>query len=117
MLEIGKRRSKKLGLSSEIKFVQGDIMELPFDDNQFDLLTIGYGIRNVVDIPYALKEIYRITKPGGSFLVVEATPPLNPVWRFFVRFYFEKLVTRMSKIFSSAPIGYSYFMKSVVDGV
>ncbi len=114
MLEVGKRRSKKLGLSKEINFTQGDIMNLPFPDNQFDLLTIGYGIRNVVDIPYALKQIYRITKPGGSFLVVEATPPLNRVWRFLVKFYFEKIVTRMSKIFSSAPIGYSYFMQSVI---
>ena len=114
MLEVGRRRSKKLGLSQEINFVQGDIMKLPFENNQFDLLTIGYGIRNVVDIPYALKEIYRITRPGGSFLVVEATPPLNRFFRFIVRFYFEKIVTRMSLIFSSAPVGYSYFMKSVV---
>lgn len=113
MSKVGKIRSNKLGLSKDITFIQGDIMKLPFPDNQFDLLTIGYGIRNVVDIPYALKEIYRITKPGGSFLVVEATPPLNPVWRYLVKFYFEKLVTRMSRIFSSAPVGYSYFMKSV----
>ena len=113
MLQVGKLRRKKLGLQKQVKFVKGDIMNLPFPDNQFDLLTIGYGIRNVVDIPYALKEICRITKSGGSFLVVEATPPLNPVWRYLVKFYFEKLVTRMSKFFSSAPVGYSYFMKSV----
>ena len=113
MLKVGKLRAKKLGLLDKIKFVKGDIMNLPYPDNQFDLLTIGYGIRNVVDIPYGLKEIFRITKPGGSFLVVEATPPLNPVWRFLVKFYFEKLVTRMSRFFSSAPVGYEYFMKSV----
>ena len=113
MLKVGKLRARKLGLSNKIKFTKGDIMNLQFPDNQFDLLTIGYGIRNVVDIPYALKEIYRITRPGGSFLVVEATPPLNPVWRYLVKFYFEKLVTRMSKFFSSAPVGYDYFMKSV----
>ncbi len=113
MLKVGKLRCKKLGLTDEIKFVNGDIMKLPFPDNEFDLLTIGYGIRNVIDIPYALREILRVTRPGGSFLVVEATPPLNRLWRFLVKFYFEKVVTRMSFIFSSAPVGYDYFMKSV----
>lgn len=113
MLKVGKDRSKKLGLSEKISFIKGDIMNLPFEDNKFDLLTIGYGIRNVVDIPYGLKEIYRVTKPGGSFLVVEATPPLNKIWRFLIHFYFEKIVTRLSSIFSSAPVGYSYFIKSV----
>lgn len=113
MLRVGKLRRKKLGLEKKIKFVKGDIMNMPFKDNEFDLLTIGYGIRNVVDIPKGLKEIYRVTKPGGSFLVVEATPPLNKVWRYLVRFYFERVVTRMSNIFSSAPGGYDYFMKSV----
>ena len=113
MLSIGKIRRAKLGLQKKVKFIKGDIMKLPFQDNEFNLLTIGYGIRNVVDIPYALKEIYRVTKPGGSFLVVEATPPLNRIWRFLVKFYFERVVTKMSRIFSSEPVGYSYFMKSV----
>jgi demethylmenaquinone methyltransferase/2-methoxy-6-polyprenyl-1,4-benzoquinol methylase len=113
MLTIGKRRSRKLGLSKYIKFIEGDIMKMPFKNDQFDLLTIGYGIRNVVDIPAGLKEIYRVTKPGGSFIVVEATPPLNKVWRFLIKFYFEKLVTQASKFLSSAPVGYDYFIRSV----
>lgn len=113
MLRVGKIRRKKFGLEKKIKFMQGDIMNLPFKDNEFDLVTIGYGIRNVVDIPYAVKEIYRVIKPGGSFLVVEATPPLNKIWHYLVTFYFERVVTRLSKIFSSDPGGYGYFMESV----
>jgi demethylmenaquinone methyltransferase/2-methoxy-6-polyprenyl-1,4-benzoquinol methylase len=113
MLAYAKKRIRRLGLENKIKFKLGDILHLPFPDDFFDVLTIGYAIRNVVDIEKALKEIYRVTKPGGTFLVVEATPPLNKHARFLVKFYFEKIVTLVSKFLSSAPHGYSYFIKSV----
>lgn len=113
MLVYAKKRVTKLKLKRPIKFQEGDILDLPFPDHQFDVLTIGYAIRNVVNVKKALKEIYRVTKPGGTFLVVEATPPLNKYARVLVRFYFEKIVTLVSKFLSSAPHGYSYFIKSV----
>lgn len=112
MLNYAKIRAKNNGFN-EISFIKGDLLKLPFESNYFDVLTIGYAIRNVVDVEKALKEIYRVTKPGGTFICVEATPPMNKRWRFLIKFYFEKIVFSVSKLLSSAPHGYDYFIKSV----
>lgn len=113
MLAVARSRSAKKRVGAKVQFVEGDILNLPFPDNYFDVLTIGYAIRNVVDVQKGLREILRVTRPGGTFLVVEATPPLNKFWRFMVYFYFAKVVSSVAKVLSSAPEAYSYFTRSV----
>jgi len=68
--------------------VQGDAMALPFDDNSFDIVTIGFGLRNVPDADKALSEIYRVLKPGGQFVSLEMSQPTNPIIKVGWKAYF-----------------------------
>ena len=71
MLEVGRERAAKRGLSDNLTFVEANAEELPFDDATFDAYTIAFGIRNVPDIQKALNEAHRVLRPGGRFLCLE----------------------------------------------
>lgn len=71
MLDVGRERAGKRGLSPRVRFVEGNAETLPLDDDTFDAATIAFGIRNVPDIPAALAEAYRVLRVGGRFLVLE----------------------------------------------
>lgn len=113
MLKIAKSRAKKLKIP--IKFIKGDILDLPFNDNTFEICTIGYGIRNVFDLSKALKETLRVTKVGGTFVIVEATPPPNKKVQFLANFYFTKIIPIIAKLLISTSTAYKYFGESVAQ--
>jgi demethylmenaquinone methyltransferase/2-methoxy-6-polyprenyl-1,4-benzoquinol methylase len=116
MLAIARKRAKHKNFkNSSIVFLERDILSLSFPDCTFDVCTISYGIRNVHDPFSALSEIFRVTKPGGTIIVVEATSPVNPAVRFLVNFYFSRIVPLIAKLFSSSPIAYDYFARSVEE--
>ena len=71
MLEVGRARAEKKGLSANLDFVEASAEDLPFADRTFDAYTIAFGIRNVPDIDRALREAFRVLKPGGRFLCLE----------------------------------------------
>ena len=85
MLEIANEKTKMIG---NLFLVQGDAMALPFDDNSFDIVTIGFGLRNVPDADKALSEIYRVLKPGGQFVSLEMSQPTNPIIKVGWKAYF-----------------------------
>ena len=87
MLQEGRKRSVKLKLndSSNIDWILGDAMKLPFENNSFDCLTVAFGIRNVVDIDLALSEAFRVLKPGGVFTCLEFSHVNNPLLERFVQ--------------------------------
>jgi demethylmenaquinone methyltransferase/2-methoxy-6-polyprenyl-1,4-benzoquinol methylase len=70
MLDIAVQKATKEGLSSRITFQKADSLEMPFEDNTFDAATVGFGVRNFVDIPKGLTEIRRVLKPGGRLVVL-----------------------------------------------
>lgn len=88
MLSIVTKRSQSLGTNDHVSFTLADIDHLPFSDKIFDVCTIGYGIRNVHDPLSTMKEVARVTKNGGRFIIVEATPPTNYMMKFFCAFLF-----------------------------
>jgi ubiquinone/menaquinone biosynthesis methyltransferase len=81
MLKVGQNRAQQLGLNDDklIEWVLGDAMSLPFEDNSFDAYTVGFGIRNVVNIDKALLEANRVLKKGAIFLCLEFTQLKNPL--------------------------------------
>lgn len=82
MLDVGQKRVTELGLdSARMRWVLGDAMDLPFEENSFDAYTIAFGIRNVVRIEKALEEAYRVLKPGGIFLCLEFSQVEDTVLR------------------------------------
>ncbi|MFC0581560.1 demethylmenaquinone methyltransferase [Micrococcoides hystricis] len=109
MLEVGKRRRP------DIEFVEADAMDLPFDDNSFDVTTISFGLRNVLSPEKALAEMYRVTKPGGRVVVCEFS---HPTWRPFRTVYMEylmKALPEVAKLASSNPDAYVYLAESIAD--
>ncbi|MFC5699886.1 demethylmenaquinone methyltransferase [Cohnella faecalis] len=99
MLDIGQAKVDKLGLAKQITLVQGNAMELPFADNTFDYVTIGFGLRNVPDIVQVLKEMKRVVKPGGKVVCLELSKPTWQPFKGIYYFYFEKLLPLMGKWF------------------
>ena len=71
MLIEGQKRAEAEDMAERLSWVVGDAMELPFEDNTFDVYTISFGIRNVTRIPDALREAYRVLRPGGRIMVLE----------------------------------------------
>ena len=74
-----------------IEWIQGDLLELPFEDASFDAATVGFGVRNVADLERGLAELRRVLKPGGRVGILEITRPRGPL-RLFYRLWFDVLI-------------------------
>jgi len=107
MLAVGRKTRPYLNFS------KADALNLPFEANRFDVVTISYGLRNTVDYPKALAEALRVTKPGGRMVVVEFS---HPTWRPFRTIYTEYLMKALPAIArktSSNPDAYIYLAESI----
>lgn len=97
MLLVAKEKVKTLGYAN-VKFIQGDALDLPFEDNTFHVATNGFALRNVVNISQAIGEMARVVKPGGRVVCLEVSRPLNPVLRKGFNLYFFKIVPLIGRI-------------------
>jgi demethylmenaquinone methyltransferase/2-methoxy-6-polyprenyl-1,4-benzoquinol methylase len=107
MLAVGRKTRPYLNFS------KADALNLPFEANRFDVVTISYGLRNTADYPKALAEALRVTKPGGRMVVVEFS---HPIWRPFRTIYTEYLMKALPAIArktSSNPDAYIYLAESI----
>lgn len=92
MLQKAKENIDATPYKQRITLMQGNALCLPFADNSFDCVTIGFGLRNVSDIEKALSEMYRVVKPGGTVLSVELSKPSAPILKQLYYFYFERIL-------------------------
>ncbi|MBQ1695143.1 MAG: bifunctional demethylmenaquinone methyltransferase/2-methoxy-6-polyprenyl-1,4-benzoquinol methylase UbiE [Bacteroidales bacterium] len=113
MLDVGREKVLRKGLSDKIELRVADCASLPFDDNTFDAVTCGYGVRNFAELDRSLTEIFRVLKPGGQLRILEFTYPTNKFVRFFYDFYFTRIVPRIGKKLTDNGEAYIYFMNSV----
>ncbi len=113
MLDIAVEKAEKNGLSERITFQKADSLDMPFADNTFDAATVGFGVRNFVDIPKGLSEIYRVLKPGGRLVVLELSEPYNPVVKAGFDLYFHKVLPFFGRMVSKDKSAYTYLPKSV----
>ena len=86
---------------NNIHLVHGDAMNLPFEDNSFDYVTIGFGLRNV-DYLVALKEMNRVLKPGGMIVCLETSQPTMPVFKQVYKLYFKFVMPVFGKLFAKS---------------
>jgi demethylmenaquinone methyltransferase/2-methoxy-6-polyprenyl-1,4-benzoquinol methylase len=113
MLAIGREKIKAKGLDGKIVLQRGDSENLPFDNNTFDAITVGFGVRNFENLEKGLKEMYRVLNPKGTVVVLEfSKPKVFPVKQLFY-FYFHYVCPLIGKWFSKDPRAYTYLPESV----
>ncbi len=107
MLQVGKLARPAL------PFVAGDGTQLPFADDTFDAVTISFGLRNIVDPLAGLREMRRVTRPGGRLVVCEFSSPTNGPFRTVYMEYLMKALPAISRTVSSSPDAYVYLAESI----
>jgi len=114
MLEVMKQKLGKLGLCGRVSTCKGNCEALPFPDNSFDSVSIGFGIRNFENREAALKEILRVLKPGGHLVILELSIPSIPVVRGLYKFYFLNILPLVGGGISGDKAAYRYLPASVI---
>jgi len=112
MLDVAVKNLAQSSCQGNIEFIQGDALALPFADNSFDGVTIGWGLRNLQDIDLGIREMMRVVKPGGWVVSLDMAKPTLPLFKQGYWFYFEKLVPMMGKIWSGKYGAYRYLYDS-----
>ena len=112
-LAVAARRARPfLAPASPISWVEADALDLPFADNYFDCATMGYGLRNVTDIPRSLEELHRVLKPGAKAAILDLHRPSNSLMRSFQQFYLDTLVVPIAQQFGMTQ-EYAYINPSL----
>lgn len=112
MLEVGKRKIANKNLEDKIEMVLGDSETLPFEDSTFDAITVAFGVRNFENLEKGLKEILRVLKPKGSFVVLETSIPTKFPYKQGYIFHSKIILPLIGKLFSKDQSAYSYLSKS-----
>lgn len=110
MLAEGERRH---GAMRNLSFVQADATALPFGDDEFDAVTMSYALRNVNDPKQALRELFRVTKPGGRLVINEFSTPPAPLFRGAYRFYNAQVLPRVARVAGTNGEAYDYLNESI----
>lgn len=113
MLSVGRKKVKELNLDHQIEMIQGDSENLPFEDNTFDAITVSFGVRNFENLEKGLKEIYRVLKPNGIFVILESSVPTKFPFKQGYYLYTKTIVPLMGKLFSKDKKAYSYLSESM----
>ena len=108
MLDAGRKRHP------DLPFMQGDALALSFKENEFDVTTISFGLRNTSDTSKALKESFRVLKSGGRIVIVEFSQPTNRLFRFIYLRYLMRALPTVARKVSSNPDAYVYLAESIL---
>jgi demethylmenaquinone methyltransferase/2-methoxy-6-polyprenyl-1,4-benzoquinol methylase len=113
MLEKGRIKMKKKGVENIIEMINGDSEDLPFEDNYFDALTVGFGVRNYENLEKGLSEMLRVIRPGGKAVILEFSKPKKfPIKQLF-NFYSKRIIPILGKSISKDSSAYAYLPESV----
>ncbi len=115
MLEVAEsRRLAKLKLKTQsLKFLQGDAQQLPFPDSSFDVVTVGYGLRNLTSWERGLDEMHRVARPGARLIVLDFGKPANALWRALYFTHLRCSVPLIGLLFCGNASAYAYILESL----
>ncbi len=112
MMKIGREKIREAGVMAEM--VQGDCEALPYDENTFDRISVGFGVRNFEHLDTGLKEMCRTLKPGGKLVVLELSVPSDSFVRWCYKLYFLKILPIVGGWISGDRGAYEYLPASVL---
>ncbi|MBS7252871.1 bifunctional demethylmenaquinone methyltransferase/2-methoxy-6-polyprenyl-1,4-benzoquinol methylase UbiE [Flavobacterium branchiicola] len=112
MLEVGKKKVEEKKLSNVIDLVLGDSENIPFEDNYFDAITVGFGVRNFENLEKGFAEILRVLKPNGVFVILETSVPDKTPYKQGYNFYSKNILPIIGKLFSKDNSAYGYLSES-----
>ena len=113
MLKVGRNRLIDKGFIGNIDYVQANAESLPFNDKQFDCVTIAFGLRNVTDKNAALKSIFRVLKPGGRLLILEFSKPINKLLAKVYDEYSFNILPKIGELVTNDADSYRYLAESI----
>ncbi len=113
MLKVGREKLRNKGIVNNIHYVQANAESLPFPDNHFDLITIGFGLRNVTHKDKAIESMFRVLKPGGRLLILEFSKPTNVVMSKLYDLYSFKILPKMGQLIAKDSDSYQYLAESI----
>jgi demethylmenaquinone methyltransferase/2-methoxy-6-polyprenyl-1,4-benzoquinol methylase len=113
MLNVGRRKIRELGLSGRIELREADALALPFPDGSFDVTAVAFGMRNIPDKMRALREMARVTTPGGQVMVLEMTFAPSAAFRPLYGFYLGGVLPRLARLFARNGATYFYLGDSI----
>jgi len=113
MLDLGRQKIEKLGLTKNIELLKGDSENIHFEDNSFDAITVAFGVRNFENLEMGLKEMHRVLRPGGKLVVLEFSKPKNTAFKVFYNLYMNQIAPSFGKLFSKNNNAYQYLNDSV----
>jgi len=112
MLSVGRKKITEKKLDYIIEMTQGDSEALPFENDSFDAITVAFGVRNFETLENGLKEILRVLKPGGIFVVLETSVPTKFPFKQGYRFHCRFILPTVGKLFSKDKVAYKYLSDS-----
>jgi demethylmenaquinone methyltransferase/2-methoxy-6-polyprenyl-1,4-benzoquinol methylase len=112
MLEVGKKKIEEKKLSPIIELVLGDSENIPFEDNYFNAITVGFGVRNFENLEKGFAEILRVLKPNGVFVILETSVPDKTPYKQGYSFYTKNILPLIGKLFSKDNSAYGYLSES-----
>lgn len=113
MMEVGRQKVSKIGLSDKISFSKQDCMALDLADNSFDAAMVAFGVRNFEDLDKGLKEIRRVLKPGGELMILELSTPQHFPMKQGYWIYSRLFIPTVGRLISKDQVAYSYLPKSI----
>ena len=112
MLSVGRKKITKMKLDEVIRLETGDAENLNFKDNYFDLVTIGFGVRNFQDLEKGLRESFRVLNKEGTLIILETSVPENRIMKLFYSIFTRTYIPIMAMIFSKDKSAYNYLLNS-----
>ena len=112
MLNVGREKITKMKLTKAVRLESGDAENLNFKDNYFDLVTIGFGVRNFQDLEKGLSESLRVLKAKGTLIVLETSVPENRIMKLFYSIFTRTYIPIMAMFFSKDKSAYNYLLNS-----
>ncbi|MEX1040678.1 MAG: bifunctional demethylmenaquinone methyltransferase/2-methoxy-6-polyprenyl-1,4-benzoquinol methylase UbiE [Pirellulaceae bacterium] len=114
MLAVGEKKKQRIGVNGQVKFLEADTQQLPFEDDRFQIVSVAFGLRNVSDTDVGLREMTRVCKPGGKVAVLEFSMPRWQPMKGIYQLYFRYVLPRIGQMMAkNQQEAYEYLPQSV----